>query len=560
MTATTETGLHVDARKPNLPILSILNMAVGFFGLQIGFALQNANASRIFSSLGAEASTLALFWLAGPVTGLIIQPIVGYMSDRTWTRFGRRRPYFFLGALLASIALIFMPYSPALWIAASSLWILDSALNISMEPFRAFVGDNLNTKQRTLGYALQGFFIGAGGYVGSKLPEWATAFGASNTADALAVPDSLKVAFLIGAGLLFVSVLWTILTSKEYSPEDLIAYEVADTSALAMARRTGRSVPGWQGFVAWAVGFFALSLLTLALILTEVAERQLIVFTVMVAILGFLLLYNGLRLKGGHKAGMVGGLMDDLATMPVLMKRLALVQFCSWFAFFTLWVYLNSAVTSYHFGTTDPTSEAFGIGSLAVNDIFAIYSLVAWGFSLLIPLFINRANDFGKTVLWLAIGAVIFVGMLYVLTGDTRIVIIGAVLALICGLTLKLRIPLKSFYALSLLIGGLSFAALRFIEPQQFIIASVGIGIVWACVLTLPYAMLADALPADRMGTYMGIFNYFIVIPQLLVGTIMGTVLSKILGGETVLTLIVAGAVMMLGAVLLVFVPYKRAE
>ncbi len=511
MTATTETGLHIDARKPNLPILSILNMAVGFFGLQIGFALQNANASRIFSSLGAEASTLALFWLAGPVTGLIIQPIVGYMSDRTWTRFGRRRPYFFAGALLASIALIFMPYSPALWIAASSLWILDSALNISMEPFRAFVGDNLNTKQRTLGYALQGFFIGAGGYVGSKLPEWATKFGASNTADALAVPDSLKVAFLIGAGLLFISVLWTILTSSEYAPETLRAYESADTSELAKARQAERVVPGWQGFVIWAVGFFALSLLTLALILTDVAERQLIVFTVMVAILGLLLLYNGLRLKGGHAAGMVGGLMDDLATMPLLMKRLALVQFCSWFAFFTLWVYLNSAVTSHHFGTTDPTSEAFGAGSLAVNNIFAVYSLMAWGFSLLIPV-ITRA------------------------------------------------IGLKTTYALSLLIGGLSFISIWLFPASLFWVSALGIGIVWACVLTLPYAMLADALPADRMGTYMGIFNYFIVIPQLLVGTVMGTVLSKLLGGETVLTLIVAGAVMMLGAVLLVFVPYKQAE
>lgn len=508
MTAATESGLHVDARKPNLPILSILNMAVGFFGLQIGFALQNANASRIFSSLGAEASTLALFWLAGPVTGLIIQPIVGYMSDRTWTRFGRRRPYFFAGALLASIALIFMPYSPALWIAASSLWILDSALNISMEPFRAFVGDNLNTKQRTLGYALQGFFIGAGGYVGSKLPEWATKFGASNTADALAVPDSLKVAFLIGAGLLFISVLWTIVTSSEYAPETLRSYEAADTSELAKARQAERIVPAWQGFAKWSVGFFVLSLLTFALILTEVAERQLIVFTVMVAILGLLLLYNGLRLKGGHKAGMVGGLMDDLATMPLLMKRLALVQFCSWFAFFTLWVYLNSAVTSHHFGTTDPTSEAFGDGSLAVNNIFAIYSLVAWGFSLLIPI-ITRA------------------------------------------------IGLKLTYALSLLIGGAAFISIWLLPASLFWVSALGIGVVWACVLTLPYAMLADALPADRMGTYMGIFNYFIVIPQLLVGTVMGTVLSKLLGGETVLTLIVAGAVMMLGAVLLVFVPYE---
>ena len=497
--------------KPSLPLLSIINMAVGFFGLQIGFALQNANASRIFTSLGSEPDKLALFWLAGPVTGLIMQPIVGYLSDRTWTRFGRRRPYFLLGALLASFALIFMPYSPALWIAASSLWILDASLNISMEPFRAFVGDNLNTKQRTLGYAIQGFFIGAGGYVGSKLPEWATAMGSANTADANAVPDSVKVAFLVGAALLFVSVLFTVIFSREYDPDTLEAFEAADDSALAAARKDLRPVPapGWfnrRGLVAGAV-----AIALFALIQFGPAERQLAVFAALVLILAALLLYNGARLAKGRAAGMIGSLMDDLATMPGLMKRLALVQFTSWFAFFTLWVYLNSAVTSHHFGTTDPTSTAFGEGSLAVNDIFAIYSLVAWGFSLLIPV-------------------------------GTK------------------AIGLKPFYALSLIIGGLSFISIWLFPPSLFWLSAVGIGIVWACVLTLPYALLSDALPASRMGTYMGIFNYFIVIPQLVVGTVMGSVLTGLLGGQTVLTLVVAGCVMMLGALLLVFVPYTAPK
>ncbi|GHB04302.1 MFS transporter [Algimonas arctica] len=495
--------------KPNLPILSIINMAVGFFGLQIGFALQNANASRIFSTLGSNTDTLALYWLAGPVTGLIMQPIVGYLSDQTWTRFGRRRPYFLLGALLASFALIFMPNSPALWIAASSLWILDASLNISMEPFRAFVGDNLNTKQRTLGYAIQGFFIGAGGYVGSKLPEWATALGAANTADANIVPDSVKLAFLLGAAILFASVLYTVVTSKEYDPDTLHAFEAADNSALAHARRETPTVPpaAWfssRGLIALFIGGGLL-----ALVAFGSAEKQLAVFAVMVVVLGLLLVYNAWRLKGARAAGMIGSLMDDLATMPLLMKRLALVQFTSWFAFFTLWVYLNSAVTSHHFGTTDPTSEAFGVGSLAVNNIFAIYSLVAWGFSLLIPI-------------------------------GTR------------------GIGLKPFYALSLLIGGFSFISIWLFPPSLFWLSAVGIGVVWACILTLPYALLADALPAGRMGTYMGIFNYFIVIPQLVVGTIMGSVLTGLLGGQTVLTLVIAGGVMMSGAVLLIFVPYEK--
>jgi len=205
-------------QKPNLPFLAIFNMAVGFFGLQIGFALQNANASRIAQSLGADYDKLALFWLAGPVTGLILQPIVGYMSDRTWGRFGRRRPFFLIGAIMASFALVFMPNSPYLWIAAASLWILDSALNISMEPFRAFVGDNMNSKQRTAGYAMQGFFIGLGTFVGSKLPEWMGLIGAENVAASGSIASSVKWAFAVGALLLFLSVLWTVLTSKEYSP------------------------------------------------------------------------------------------------------------------------------------------------------------------------------------------------------------------------------------------------------------------------------------------------------------------------------------------------------
>ena len=504
----TETG----RLKPSLPLLSIINMAVGFFGLQMGFQLQQANASRIFSSLGAEPESLALFWLAGPVTGLIVQPIVGYFSDRTWTRFGRRRPYFLLGALLASFTLVFMPHSPALWIAASSLWILDSALNISMEPFRAFVGDNLNTRQRTLGYAMQGFFIGAGGYVGSKLPEWAsTLLGASNTAPALSVPDSVKVAFLIGAGLLFVAVLWTVLTSREYAPDVLEAFEAADTSALARARQVERVVPPAGWFFKAGIGAMVVAALAGLLIVTDIAERQLAAFLCLAAGLGLLFLYNGYRLRARRAPGMVGSLMDDLATMPLLMKRLAMVQFCAWFAFFTLWVYLNSAVTSFHFGTTDTGSEAFGAGSLAVNDIFAVYSLVAWGFALLIPL-ITRA------------------------------------------------IGLKTTFASALLIGGLSFISIRYLSPDMFWLSAVGIGIIWSCILTLPYSMLADALPAERMGTYMGIFNYFIVIPQLIVGTIMGSVLAGLLGGQTVLTLVVAGVVMMFGAVLLIFVPYSDPE
>ncbi|MGB3456240.1 MAG: MFS transporter [Litorimonas sp.] len=510
MTAPAYTGTVPPAArlKPSLALFSIINMAVGFFGLQIGFALQNANASRIFQSLGADYGALPLFWLAGPVTGLIVQPIVGYFSDRTWNRFGRRRPYFLVGALLASFALIVMPTSPVLWIAASSLWILDSALNISMEPFRAFVGDNLNSRQRSAGYAAQGVFIGLGTYVGSKLPEWLGLIGYANTAPEGSVAPSVKMAFLVGAGILFLAVLYTVLTSKEYTPEELETFEANDNSALGQARRVEAVVPEPGFFSRWGFIAVALGIALIAAVFLLGTERQFIVFAMLVILVGIMFLYTSARLRSGRPSNMVSGLMSDLVTMPTLMKRLAAVQFTSWFAFFTLWVYLTPAVTFHHFGTSDTSTDAYGTGALAVNDIFALYGIVSMLFAAVIPLF-------------------------------TRLM------------------GVKPFYALTLVIGGVSFAAIRFVDPSLFWLAATGIGIVWASVLVLPYVLLSDALPAARMGTYMGIFNYFIVIPQLVVGTLMGGVLNSLLGGDPSLTLVVAGGVMTLGAVLLIFVPYE---
>lgn len=497
--------------KPNLNFLQIWNMAFGFFGLQIGFALQNANASRIAQSLGADYDKLALFWLAGPVTGLIIQPIIGYLSDNTWSRFGRRRPYFLAGAILASCALVFMPNAPYLWIAAASLWILDSALNISMEPFRAFVGDNLNSAQRTMGYSFQGFFIGLGTFVGSKLPEWMGLLGAENVAEVGQTAPSVKWAFALGAVLLLVSVLWTVLSSKEYDPETLSEFEKADNSAMALARKVERPVPSPDFFRNWGSACILFAIALVAVVFFFNTEKQFIIFAALVGVFGVLFNYNALRLKAGNPAGFIGTLMDDFATMPLVMRRLAMVQFTSWFAFFILWVYLTPAVTSHHFGSADTSSTAYGNGALAVNDIFAIYGIVSMLFALAIPFF---CKIFG----------------------------------------------IKKFYALALLIGGVSFAGLNFVNPDMFWLIAIGIGIVWACVLTLPYALLSDALPSDRMGTYMGIFNFFIVIPQLVVGTIMGAVLSTFLNNEPIRTLLLAGGIMAFGAILLLFVPHKQSS
>lgn len=501
---------HVTASglKPAFSLWQIWNMSVGFFGLQIGFALQNANASRIFQTLGADVDKLALFWLAGPITGLVMQPIIGYMSDRTWGRFGRRRPYFFIGALLAAFALLFMPNSPAVWIAVASLWILDASLNISMEPFRAFVGDNLSSKQRTLGYAMQGFMIGGGGMLASYLPNILTSFGVSNVAEAGMIPDSVKYAFYVGAALLFFSVLWTIVTTKEYSPDDLRAYDAADTSTVAQMRKVVRPVPPASFFVRWGAVALTVGLALFGLIWKFETDKQFSVFAALVSVTGLLFLLNGAIITAGKTKNMISEVLGDLATMPLIMKRLAAVQFTSWFAFFIMWIYLTPAITAHHFGSTDPTTTAYGEGALSVNGIFAWYSGVAFIVSLGLPI-------------------------------------------------LARAIGLKPAYALTLLIGGAGVASLFVLAPPMFWLSSIAIGIAWAAVLTLPYAILADALPAERMGTYMGIFNFFIVIPQIVVGTIMGPVVKNLLGGQAILALVIGGGVMAFGALLLAFVPYK---
>ncbi|WP_371395378.1 MFS transporter [Fretibacter rubidus] len=510
--------------KPLLGFFQIWNMAFGFFGLQIGFGLQNANASRVFQSLGANVDELALFWLAGPVTGLIMQPIVGYMSDKTWGRFGRRRPYFFIGALLASIALMFMPHSPALWIAVGSLWVLDASLNISMEPFRAFVGDKLSTAQRTFGYAMQGLMIGAGGWLASKLPSFLTSAGASNQADIGSVPESVTYAFMIGAVILFASVMWTIFTTKEYSPQELADFEAADTSELAIMRQAERPVPPAAFFKRWGVIITLIGAALTACVFIFNTEKQFIVFSSGVTLTGLMFLWHGALCNAPQ---MLATVLDDLVTMPLIMKRLALVQFATWFAFFIMWVYSDPAFAAHHFGTSDAASKAYGAASFAKNDMFAVYNLVPIGFSLMIP-FIVRAIGLKTTY-----AAALTLGGL--------------------GLIAIYVLPMGQFLG-----DGISFGWFTAFQTK-FFLSAIGIGIAWTCVLTLPYAILADALPAEKMGTYMGIFNFFIVLPQLVVGTVMGPVIATFFGGNAVYAIVLAGIVMIIGAaLLLLFVPYKK--
>jgi maltose/moltooligosaccharide transporter len=420
--------------KPRLSFWQIWNMSFGFLGIQFGFALQNANVSRIFETLGG--TEIALYWLAAPITGMLVQPIIGYLSDRTWSpRWGRRRPFFMIGAILASFALLVMPNVTALWMAVGMLWIMDSSINISMEPFRALVGDLLPSEQRTTGFAAQTFFIGVGAVVASSLPWMFTNwFDVPNTAPAGQIPPSVKYAFYIGGVVFFLAVLWTVIRTREYPPANLAEFEEEN-------RRTAGFVKGFKE-----------------------------------------------SFKG-------------ILHMPATMRQLAVVQFFSWLALFSMWIYATPAITSHIYHTSDTTSKLYNEGADWVGICFAVYNGLSAIFALLLPV-IARATSRRFT------------------------------------------------HMICLIAGGLGLISIYFIQdPNLLLLSMVGVGIAWASILSIPYAMLAGALPANKMGYYMGVFNFFIVIPQVVAGLILGFFTKNLFGGESVYTLVLGGCSMILAGV-----------
>jgi len=424
--------------KPQLSFWQIWNMCFGFLGLQFGFALQNANVSRIFETLGASLEQVPLLWIAAPFTGLVVQPLIGYCSDRTWTRLGRRRPYFIGGALFAAAALICMPRAPNLWLAAALLWLLDAAINVSMEPFRAFVGDQLPPVQRPAGYAMQSFFIGSGAVIASMLPWLLTRAGISNRDAGMSpgsIPDTVRYSFDIGAAVLLGAIAWTTLRSREYPPEQLLSFEDA--------------LPAGA--------------------ITRGADAR------------------------GARAGMFATIMTDLANMPLAMRRLAPVQFFSWLALFSMWIYTTAAVARVHFGATDPQSEAFNRAANWVGVLFAAYSGFAALAAVVIPFMARR---FG----------------------------------------------LRVTHLINLWAGGaglLSFVAIH--DPDWLLLSMVGVGFAWASIVSLPYALLSDSVPAAKMGLYMGVFNFFIVIPQLVAASLLGFLLRMLFGGAPIYAMVLGG-------------------
>jgi maltose/moltooligosaccharide transporter len=490
--------------KPQLGFWQIWNMCFGFLGIQFGFALQNANVSRIFQTLGASIDDIPILWVAAPLTGLIVQPIIGYMSDHTWNRLGRRRPYFLVGAVLASLALFVMPNSPALWVAAGMLWIMDASINVSMEPFRAFVGDMLPENQRTAGFAMQTFFIGIGAVVASALPymmsNW---FDVSNTASAGVVPDSVKLSFYWGGAIFLLAVMWTVLRTREYSPEQLAAFDAArpvdHVAVMSGPRPAARYL---RGGAIWA----AIGLAMWFWIMHAGLDKQLFVLAGGFAVFGLLQIAAGALQKNGSTENGLYHIVHDLFHMPRVMRQLAVVQFFSWFALFAMWIYGTSAVTSHHYGASDVTSLAYNTGADWVGVLFAAYNGFAALAAIAIPFVANRLG------------------------------------CRVCHL-------------INMLIGGIGLTSFFFIsDPRMLLVPMIGVGIAWASILSLPYALLSSNLPSHKMGVYMGIFNFFIVIPQLVAASVLGLVLREFFDLQSIYGLVIGGVLMMVAgfAVLLV--------
>ncbi len=497
------------SEKPRQSLAGLWNISFGFFGIQIGFALQNANMSRIFQSLGSSLDDLPALWVAAPLTGLLVQPIIGHMSDKTWLgRLGRRRPYFLTGAILAALSLLFMPLSQVLLMAALLLWVLDASLNISMEPFRAFVGDMLPRDQHTAGYAVQTAFIGAGAVVGSIFPYLLEHWGVANEAGAGQIPDTVRYSFWAGGVALFATVMWTIVTTREYSPEEVSAFddgEIAHDGTVTIRALAARTL---TTSIVWIAAGAAIVAGTDAFGL----EKE-------VYLLGGLLIAYGLAsivgiqmARGGRSSNMLSSIVGDFSGMPPLMKKLALAQFFSWSALFIMWINTTPVVAQYFFSSADANSAAYQEGGNWVGVLFATYNGVA------------------------AIAALTILPFLARRIGKVKTHIIG----LLCGA-----------------LGYASFFLFK--DANQLLIAEVGVGIAWASILAMPYAILASNLPQKKLGIYMGLFNVFIVVPQLLVATVMGSIMKAFFPDEPIYTMAFAAAVMALAALAMTRVSEEKA-
>ncbi|WP_338468348.1 MFS transporter [Novosphingobium sp. ZN18A2] len=485
--------------KPRQSLWGLWNISFGFFGIQIGFALQNANMSRVFQSLGSSIDDLPALWIAAPLTGLLVQPIIGHMSDRTWLgRFGRRRPYFLGGAILATIALVAMPQAGGLIYAALLLWMLDASLNVSMEPFRAFVGDMLRKDQHTAGYAVQTAFIGAGAVVGSIFPYVLDHLGVSNTAIGGGVPDTVRFSFWAGGAALLVAVLWTVLTTQEYAPDELARFTSHEGDALDEAHTTGAlAARGFGGAFAWIAAGVAVALIVERWGL----EKEVYLLAGLLAAYGLATIAAILLARAGRETSMLASIVGDFSGMPPVMKRLAVVQFFSWSALFIMWINTTPVVAQNFFGSADPASAAYQDGGNWVGVLFAVYNGVA------------------------SIAAMTLLPLL------------------------SRRIGKAKTHMACLLAGAAGYASFFvFNSADMLLVSEIGIGVAWASILAMPYAILASSLPQAKLGIYMGLFNVFVVIPQLLVATVMGSIMKHFFPDQPIWTMAFAAGTLVIAA------------
>lgn len=485
-------------------------MSFGYVGIQFGFALQNANMSRIFETLGAKVDNIPILWIAAPVSGLVIQPIIGHLSDKTWNRLGRRKPYFLGGAILSSLALLLMPNSPSLWVAAGMLWLMDGSINVTMQPFRAFIGDMLPDEQRTKGFAMQTFFIGISSVVASALPYmFANWLHLANTAPAGHIPPTVQWSFYLGGVVFLLAVLWTIFSVKEYSPEEQEAFNAHETDAAA---REGSEIKlNTRNYYTSGAVLLAIGLLISYLVYSLHWDKGLYILSFGIAFYGALQIVAALH----HSSGKVGGMVEiiyDLQNMPVTMKKLALVTLFTWFALFAMFIYLTSAVTSYQYGTTDAQSDIYNEGANWVGVLWSVWNGMAAIIALLLPVLARK---------------------------------IGRV----------------STHVICLFIGGLGLISMiLFKDPKLLLISMMASGVAWASLLTMPYAILSSAVPHRKMGVYMGMFNLFVVIPQILAAAILGLLVRTVFHGQAIYAIVLGGVAMIFSGVLMMFVKDLKNE
>ncbi len=575
-------------QKPRLTFWEIWNMSFGFLGIQFGFALQNANVSRIFETLGASVENIPILWIAAPVTGLIVQPIIGHMSDKTWNSLGRRRPYFLVGAILASISLVIMPNSPYLWVAAGMLWIMDASINISMEPFRAFVGDMLPSEQRTKGFAMQSFFIGTGAVIASALPYIMTNwFDIANTAPSGQIPPSVKYSFYLGAIAFLGSVVWTVVRTREYSPEEMAQFEEEGMDeaqqeaererrqALQSDRHARRKL--WNG--SWIT---VLGVIFTWVVFQYALAQEVYIFSVGLVVFGLIMAVAGWMQKIGNTENGLVVVLTDFLMMPRTMIQLSFVQFFSWFALFAMWIYTTAGVTSHIY---DMKMGAGGVSQLDTSlervldekdpdydklssveqELQEYRSELNSGQSQVVvsmkvvKFFLDDSkerlevpeetkerlqyiqNEYNTGADWVGIAFAVYNGFAAV---------VAFLLPVLARYTNR-----RITHFLSLLAGAVGLVSIYFIsDPNMILVSMLGVGLAWASILAMPYAILAGALPADKMGIYMGIFNFFIVLPQILAATILGFFTESLFDGQAIFALMLGGVSWVLAAVITLFV------